>query len=43
MSHIAEEYAKCLGVKIGRPEISEHFYPTPSGKYITLHSPKGIQ
>ena len=43
MSHIAEEYAKCLGVKIGRPEISEHFYPIVSDKYITLHTHKGIQ
>ena len=27
MSHIAEEYAKSLGVKIGQPEIIGHFYP----------------
>ena len=43
MSHIAEEYAKCLGVKIGKPKISEHFYPITSDKYITLHTHKGIQ
>ena len=43
MSHLIEEYAKCLGVKIGRPQISDHFYPITSDKYITLQTSKGIQ
>lgn len=38
MSHIAEEYAKSLGVKIGKPYISDHFYPIPHRKYITIHN-----
>ena len=43
MSHLIEEYAKCLGVKIGRQQISDHFYPITSDKYITLQTSKGIQ
>ena len=38
MSHIAEEYAKSLGVKIGDPIINDHFYPIPWDKYITFHT-----
>lgn len=38
MSHIVEEYAKCLGVKVGHPVISEHFYPIPSDQYITINT-----
>jgi hypothetical protein len=38
MSHIAEEYAKSLGVRIGKPIISEHFYPIVSNNYITFHT-----
>jgi len=38
MSHIIEVYAKDLGVKIGRPHITEHFVPGLPEKYITLHS-----
>jgi hypothetical protein len=38
MSHIIEEYAKSLGVKIGSPIISEHFYPLISDNYITFHT-----
>ena len=38
MSHIAEEYAKSLGVRIGKPVISEHFYPIVSDNYITFHT-----
>ena len=37
MSHIVEEYAKELGVQIGKPTITEHFYPGLTDKYITLH------
>jgi len=39
MSHIAEVYAKDLGVKIGRPYINDHFFPGLPDKYITLQSP----
>lgn len=37
MSHIVKEYAKELGVKIGKPIITEHFFPVLNDKYITLH------
>jgi hypothetical protein len=42
MSHLIEEYAKSLGVKIGKPYICEHFYPTVADKYITIHCDKKI-
>ena len=38
MSHIAEVYAKDLGVKIGRPHITDHFFPGLPNKYITVQS-----
>jgi len=38
MSHIAEVYAKDLGVKIGRPHITDHFFPGLPNKYITIQS-----
>jgi hypothetical protein len=38
MSHIAEQYAKDLGVRIGSPVISSHFYPLPEERYITFHT-----
>tara|TARA_E500000318_G_scaffold61379_1_gene56955 strand:- start:350 stop:1471 length:1122 start_codon:yes stop_codon:yes gene_type:complete len=38
MSHIAEVYAKDLGVKIGTPKLTEHFYPGLPDRYITLQS-----
>lgn len=38
MSHIAEVYAKDLGVKIGEPKISDHFYPGLPEKYITFQA-----
>lgn len=38
MSHICEEYAKSLGVRLGRPSISDHFFPIPFDKYITIQS-----
>lgn len=34
MSHIAEVYAKDLGVKIGDPQLTTHFYPSLLDKYI---------
>lgn len=42
MSHLIEEYAKSLGVKIGKPVILDHFYPTLDEKYITIHSDNKI-
>ena len=30
MTHIAEVYAKDLGVKVGKPHIQDHFYPIVS-------------
>jgi len=38
MSHIAEVYAKDLGVKIGKPKITDHFYPGLPEKYITFQA-----
>ena len=38
MSHIAEEYAKSLGVRIGSPVLSTHFYPVLPDKFITFHT-----
>ena len=42
MSHLIEEYAKTLGVKIGKPYLAEHFYPILNDKYITIHTDKRI-
>lgn len=36
MSHIVEEYAKHLGVKIAKPIISKHFMPLKHEKFITI-------
>jgi hypothetical protein len=36
MSHLIEEYAKNLGVKIGKPILAEHFFPVIPDKYITV-------
>lgn len=38
MGHLIEEYAKSLGVKIGKPVLVDHYYPTLDDKYITIHS-----
>ena len=38
MSHIAEVYAKDLGVKIGQPVISDHFVPGLPEKYISFQA-----
>jgi hypothetical protein len=38
MSHIAEEYAKSLGCRIGTPVLEPHFFPVTSDKYITFHT-----
>jgi hypothetical protein len=36
MSHLVEEYAKHLGVKISKPIVSKHFLPITFDKYITV-------
>jgi hypothetical protein len=36
MSHLIEEYAKNLGVKISKPVLAEHFFPVIPEKYITV-------
>ena len=36
MSHLLEEYAKNLGVKVSKPIIQEHFFPLLDDKYIIL-------
>lgn len=38
MAHLIEEYAKSLGVKIGKPKLLDHYYPTLFDKYITIHT-----
>jgi hypothetical protein len=37
MSHLIEEYAKNLGVKIGKPVFPTHYIPVIDDKYITIH------
>ena len=37
MSHLIEEYAKNLGVKIGKPIFPTHYIPVVDDKYITIH------
>ena len=37
MGHLIEEYAKNLGVKIGKPIFEPHFIPIIDDKYITIH------
>ena len=40
MSHLLEEYAKNLGVKIARPIVKGHFFPLVGEKYITISTEK---
>ena len=42
MGHLIEEYAKSLGVKIGKPVLNDHFYPILDEKYITIHTDNKI-
>lgn len=37
MSHLVEEYAKNLGVKIGKPVFPTHYLPVIDDKFITVH------
>lgn len=37
MSHLIEEYAKNLGVKIGRPVVVPHFFPIDFQSYIVIN------
>ena len=43
MSHLAEEYAKSCGVKIGNPILTPHYFPILHDKYITIHNDKKVQ
>tara|TARA_R100000231_G_scaffold76174_2_gene59311 strand:+ start:1934 stop:3058 length:1125 start_codon:yes stop_codon:yes gene_type:complete len=43
MSHLAEEYAKSCGVKIGKPILKPHYFPILHDKYITIHNDKKVQ
>tara|TARA_Y100000004_G_scaffold119066_1_gene133775 strand:- start:228 stop:1343 length:1116 start_codon:yes stop_codon:yes gene_type:complete len=43
MSHLAEEYAKSCGVKIGEPVLTPHYFPILEDKYITIHNDKKVQ
>ena len=37
MSHLIEEYAKSLGVRISEPIVRDHFFPTLPERYITVN------
>lgn len=43
MSHLAEVYAKDLGVKIGKPYFKPHFFPVTEENYITIHTDDNVQ
>jgi hypothetical protein len=43
MSHLAEEYAKSCGVKIGKPVLKPHYFPILHDRYITIHNDKKVQ
>ena len=43
MTHLAEEYAKSCGVKIGNPILNPHYFPILHDKYITIHNDKKVQ
>ena len=43
MSHLAEEYAKSCGVKIGKPTLKPHYFPILHDRYITIHNDKKVQ
>jgi hypothetical protein len=38
MSHILEEYSKCLGVKSRKPILEPHFFPITAERYITVET-----
>lgn len=40
---LLELYSLATGLKIGKQSLTEHFYPLPFSKYITLHSSSGMQ
>ena len=42
MSHLIEEYAKNLGVKISSPVLKDHYFPILFDKYITIHQPSDM-
>jgi len=43
MSHLLEEYAKNLGVKVSKPIVQEHFYPLLDDKYIIICGEDRVQ
>ena len=41
--HLIEKYSLETGLKIGKPDVYEKFYPLPfSGKYVTQYVEQGI-
>lgn len=40
---LLESYALATGLKIGRQYLTEHFFPLPFTRYITLHASSGMQ
>jgi hypothetical protein len=43
MSKLLEIYSKATGLKIGKQDLNESFYPLPFEKYITFHCGSGMQ
>lgn len=43
MSHLIEEYAKCLGVRVSQPKILSHYFPVNVDKYITVQTTNKFQ
>ena len=43
MSHLIEEYAKNLGVKISLPVVKDHFFPITFDNYITISNDDDVE
>jgi hypothetical protein len=43
MSHLLEEYAKNLGVKISLPVVKDHFFPMTFDNYITISNDDDVE
>ena len=37
MSHLLHEYSKSLGVKVSKPDLQQHFFPSLDEKYIVFY------
>jgi hypothetical protein len=41
--HLAELYARDLGVAVGKPILHPHFFPLPCARYITVHNDNKVK